>query len=147
MVNEQVYGRPVDVAVGPDGALYLSDDFTGTIYRIAYGSRGAAPAAAAAAPSARATAAPDPLAGLDPTTLAAARARGERLWNDNSCISCHTTAQVPGQTYRPLTALRDKYTIDSLTALLRTPPPPMPPPPLNDEQRRDLAVYLLAVHP
>jgi glucose/arabinose dehydrogenase len=32
-----VSGRPVDVAVGPDGALYVSDDFTGSIYRIAYG--------------------------------------------------------------------------------------------------------------
>jgi len=34
--NEQVYGRPVDVAVGPDGALYVSDDFTDAIYRIGY---------------------------------------------------------------------------------------------------------------
>jgi len=144
MVNEKVFGRPVDVAVGPDGALYLSDDFTGSIYRIAYGSRAAAPAGAAAAPGARATAATDPLAGLDPASLAAARAHGEQLWNDNSCISCHTTAQVPGQTYRPLPGLRGRYTIDSLTALLRTPPPPMPPPPLDDDQRRDLAVYLLA---
>ncbi|MDX2169262.1 MAG: PQQ-dependent sugar dehydrogenase [Deltaproteobacteria bacterium] len=31
-----VSGRPVDVAVGPDGALYVSDDFTGSIYRITY---------------------------------------------------------------------------------------------------------------
>lgn len=36
MVDEKVSGRPVDVAVGPDGALYVSDDFTGTVYRIAY---------------------------------------------------------------------------------------------------------------
>ncbi|MFQ5743039.1 MAG: PQQ-dependent sugar dehydrogenase [Acidobacteriota bacterium] len=31
------WGRPVDVAVGPDdGALYISDDRNGTIYRVAY---------------------------------------------------------------------------------------------------------------
>jgi glucose/arabinose dehydrogenase len=36
-INEQVYGRPVDVAVGPDGALYVSDDFAGSIYRVTYG--------------------------------------------------------------------------------------------------------------
>ncbi|MEF3073729.1 sorbosone dehydrogenase family protein [Methylobacter sp. Wu1] len=29
-----VIGRPVDVAEGPDGAIYISDDFTGSIYRI-----------------------------------------------------------------------------------------------------------------
>jgi len=31
-----VWGRPVDVAVGPDGALYVSDDRAGVIYRITY---------------------------------------------------------------------------------------------------------------
>ncbi|HEY0561978.1 MAG TPA: PQQ-dependent sugar dehydrogenase [Methylophilus sp.] len=30
------WGRPVDVAVGPDGALYVSDDRTGYIYKITY---------------------------------------------------------------------------------------------------------------
>jgi glucose/arabinose dehydrogenase len=30
-----VIGRPVDVAEGPDGAFYVSDDHAGAIYRIA----------------------------------------------------------------------------------------------------------------
>jgi glucose/arabinose dehydrogenase len=30
------WGRPVDVAMGPDGAVYLSDDRAGIIYRITY---------------------------------------------------------------------------------------------------------------
>jgi glucose/arabinose dehydrogenase len=30
------HGRPVDVKVGPDGALYVSDDHAGVIYRINY---------------------------------------------------------------------------------------------------------------
>jgi len=34
--RNQVFGRPVDVAVGPDGALYVSDDDSGAIYRISY---------------------------------------------------------------------------------------------------------------
>ena len=33
--NEEVIGRPVDIALGPDGALYVSDDHAGAIYRIA----------------------------------------------------------------------------------------------------------------
>lgn len=32
----QVWGRPVDVMVMPDGALLVSDDFAGAVYRIAY---------------------------------------------------------------------------------------------------------------
>ena len=34
--NNQAWGRPVDVITGPDGALYVSDDRTDTIYRISY---------------------------------------------------------------------------------------------------------------
>ena len=34
--RHQVHGRPVDVAVGHDGALYVSDDKADTIYRISY---------------------------------------------------------------------------------------------------------------
>lgn len=30
------WGRPVDIIVGPDGALYVSDDRAGNIYRISY---------------------------------------------------------------------------------------------------------------
>ncbi|MGK2906636.1 MAG: PQQ-dependent sugar dehydrogenase [Desulfuromonadales bacterium] len=35
----QAGGRPVGLAVGPDGALYVSDDKTGMIYRISYKGR------------------------------------------------------------------------------------------------------------
>lgn len=35
--NGEVQGRPVGLAVGPDGALYISDDKGGLIYRIQYG--------------------------------------------------------------------------------------------------------------
>ncbi|MCS6913786.1 MAG: PQQ-dependent sugar dehydrogenase [Myxococcales bacterium] len=34
--DQSVSGRPVDVAIGPDGAIYVSDDHAGAIYRIAY---------------------------------------------------------------------------------------------------------------
>jgi len=34
--RDRVLGRPVDVAVGPDGALYVSDDDSDTIYRISF---------------------------------------------------------------------------------------------------------------
>ena len=31
-----VWGRPVDVATAPDGGIYISDDYSGTIYKLAY---------------------------------------------------------------------------------------------------------------
>ena len=36
-LKEDVIGRPVDVAAGPDGALYISDDYAGAVYRVTYG--------------------------------------------------------------------------------------------------------------
>lgn len=35
-VDEDVIGRPVDIAQGPDGAIYVSDDFAGVIYRVTF---------------------------------------------------------------------------------------------------------------
>jgi glucose/arabinose dehydrogenase len=34
--GEKAWGRPVDVLVMPDGALLVSDDRAGAIYRVSY---------------------------------------------------------------------------------------------------------------
>ena len=34
--DDDVIGRPVDVAEGPDGAFYVSDDYAGAVYRVSY---------------------------------------------------------------------------------------------------------------
>mgnify|MGYP001587956624 CR=1 FL=1 len=36
LVGERAWGRPVDILVGKDGALYVSDDYAGAVYRISY---------------------------------------------------------------------------------------------------------------
>ncbi len=41
-VDGNVIGRPVDVQDGPDGALYVSDDFGGAVYRVTYTGESAA---------------------------------------------------------------------------------------------------------
>jgi hypothetical protein len=43
----------------------------------------------------------------------------------------------------PLHGLARRHSLASLEATLRTPTPPMPVPELTDEERRDLAVFLL----
>jgi glucose/arabinose dehydrogenase len=35
-MNDEAWGRPVDMEVAPDGALLVSDDKAGLIYRISY---------------------------------------------------------------------------------------------------------------
>jgi glucose/arabinose dehydrogenase len=39
-INDDVIGRPVDIVEGPDGAVYLADDYAGSIYRIRYAAPG-----------------------------------------------------------------------------------------------------------
>jgi glucose/arabinose dehydrogenase len=36
MRDEQVWGRPVDLLVMPDGNLLISDDYANVIYRVSY---------------------------------------------------------------------------------------------------------------
>lgn len=36
LVGEEAWGRPVDVLVGRDGAMYVSDDHAGAVYRVTY---------------------------------------------------------------------------------------------------------------
>ena len=141
MKDEKVFGRPVDPAVGRDGALYVSDDYTGVIYRVAYGTaaRGAGPAA----PTPRG----DPFAGLDTATRTAMAARGADLWTANDCARCHVAERAQPGAYKALADLQARYGVDTLAAFLRTPQAPMPVFPFDDQQRRDLAVYVLQQHP
>ncbi len=41
LLEDDVIGRPVELEEGPDGAIYISDDYAGAVYRVAY--RGAQP--------------------------------------------------------------------------------------------------------
>lgn len=45
LVENRAWGRPADVEVMPDGALLVSDDRAGAIYRTSYRSRDAGIAA------------------------------------------------------------------------------------------------------
>ena len=48
---------------------------------------------------------------------------------------------------KPLANLSKRYDRASLASYLRAPNPPMPAFPLSDEERSDLAAFLLASHP
>ena len=141
--NEDVIGRPVDVAEGPDGAFYVSDDYAGAIYRVAFGEQ------APSAPTAPAPAAPvvDPLAGMPAGERTARAARGAVLYRDLGCTGCHEAGKASaGVVAPPLTGLAKRWTIDGLVTFLATPTPPMPPVERSESDRRDLAVYLLSAH-
>ena len=139
-IDEEVFGRPVGVAVGKDGELFVSDDYTGSIYRVRYGAParpGPKPVADAAKPGR------DPLAGLDPAAREASVAAGALLWKRNDCASCHVDGQA-GAPPRVLRQLGGRYDLASMRQFLRAPQPPMPRYDLSSEQLQDLSIYLFA---
>ena len=138
----EVIGRPVDVAEGPDGAIYVSDDYAGVIYRVtrtpALAPPGGTPAASAAPAQA------DPLAALGAGERAELARSGRSLWERHRCAGCHEAAAAdPGVVVVPLGDLAARHSIETLAELLATPPPPMPVFALAGQERRALAVYLL----
>ena len=140
--NDDVIGRPVDVAEGPDGAFYVSDDYAGAIYRVAFGEE--SHAATTTPPAAQVT---DPLAGMPAAERTSRAAHGAALYRALGCAGCHEAAAAPsGVVPPPLTHLASRWTVEGLIAFLAAPTPPMPAVERPEADRRDLAVHLLSAH-
>jgi glucose/arabinose dehydrogenase len=142
--DEDVIGRPVDVAEAADGTLFVSDDYAGAIYRV---TRADGAVRAPAAVPARVAAA-DPLAGLAPAEREEADRRGAAHWDSLDCAACHDAARAaPGVVPVVLGSLAQRYDVADLTSFLSTPTPPMSAVPLDESGRRDLAIHLLQRFP
>ncbi|MCG8589008.1 MAG: PQQ-dependent sugar dehydrogenase [Proteobacteria bacterium] len=142
--GEQVDGRPVDVVQAADGTIYISDDYAGVIYRVGHG-EGARAAAADPARATASAAASDPLASLSPAERLESAARGADAYAAHDCASCHEAAKAaPGVVPFELVELQKRYDLASLAAFFEAPTPPMPAFPLSENERNDLAVFLLA---
>jgi hypothetical protein len=138
--DEDVIGRPVDVAEGPDGTIFVSDDYAGAVYRVTRSGTGAAIRLGAG--PARDGA--DPLAGLDVALRRARAARGLAHWEALGCAGCHVPEQAtPGVVPVVLRELGRRHDLAGMTGFLATPTPPMPAVALDEDDRGDLAVYVL----
>jgi len=144
--GEDVIGRPVDVAEGPDGAVYVSDDYAGAIYRVRLATDGE-PTRSRATPAAPVPSGADPLAGFSAAEIEAARERGSALYETHRCARCHEPERADPGVVPVVIAparVRAKYDVASLATYLLAPTPPMPAFPLDEAKRRDLAILLLA---
>jgi mono/diheme cytochrome c family protein len=142
-VGDDVIGRPVDVAEGPDGAIYVSDDYAAAIYRITRSDEAAA-ATTLSSQRLKPEAATDPLAGYDDDARQVLVARGAELFAQQACASCHVEGEArPGIVVKPLANLAERFTLQTLAGFLLTPQPPMPVVDLPETDRIALAAHLL----
>lgn len=138
-LNEDVIGRPVEMAFGPDGAIYVSDDYAGVVYRIGFGDI-PVPGFAVAE-----TAITNPLAAYDVAAITALSSSGMSLYGEYGCASCHDPAfAAEGVQVKELDALSTRYSVDDLKTLFAAPPGPMPSFEFTDTEADALAVYLLS---
>ncbi len=139
--DENVIGRPVDIAQGGDGAIYISDDYGGSVFRVTRGDRHFG---ASSSPSGLAS--PSTSARPAPEGINASADRGALVWQANRCEQCHDPAIIgnnPGKTARVLEHLGAKYDLEKMITYLKAPQPPMPLFEMTDPERRDLAAYVL----
>ncbi len=138
-LDGNIIGRPVDIAEGPDGCVYISDDYAGTIYRVCYGISQDTLDTNLSNPL------PDPQwLALTPTEVVESHKQGEALYTLNACSTCHQLNGEGNNSGKKLENLHHRYTMATLSDYFLTPNPPMPQYDLSEQQRRDLAIYLLS---
>jgi glucose/arabinose dehydrogenase/cytochrome c5 len=155
--------RPMAVAMAPDGAMYITDDVKGRIWRVTYTGAAsakvtAAPKPVVAAPAAVAStqpAAPTQTGALPPGVTGDLIAAGDRVYHATSCAACHG-ADAKGATPGPdLTSSKYLWGDGSLAAItrviregvaepkeFRSPMPPMGGSPLPDDDLKAVSAYV-----
>ncbi|MCR8923257.1 PQQ-dependent sugar dehydrogenase [Dasania sp. GY-MA-18] len=137
--GESVIGRPVDIAQGEDGAVYISDDYSGTVFKVVYSGE-SEPLAASYGANAK-TAVQVKVSGASSLEL---QQQGAAVFKHYHCASCHDARYAQAnRPVRPLENLASRYTAEGLQDFLLSPTPPMPLYPLSEQQRIALAAYLL----
>lgn len=135
--GDDAIGRPADVAEGPDGAIYISDDYANVVYRVAYAEQQQLITMAEAKQSF------DPkesLAVISEDDKSQMIEQGTALFTQFQCASCHADS---GEGMKTLENIGKKYDLSTLAKYMERPNPPMPIFPLDEEQRTSLAFYLI----
>jgi hypothetical protein len=133
LVDENVIGRPAEVAEAADGTIYVSDDYANAVYRIVPGETSTLDIGKASAPDHSVVAHAD----------ARLIARGATAFGKGGCQECHALGG-DGHDGRVVLdgALVQRYDVTGLADYLAQPRPPMPP--VDDRDTRlALAAFLL----
>lgn len=137
--DEDVIGRPVEMIQGTDGAIYLSDDYSGSIYKIGWGDINVPGFENVQAEVV------NPLTNYNAADVAALADAGANLFTEYGCASCHdANVAAEGVAVKELAGLASRYDVPAIQQLFRTPPSSMPSFEFSDDESEVLAIYLLS---
>ena len=153
--------RPSGLAVGPDGALYISDDVKGRIWRVTYQGPANAPVTAAPEPTYAQPAAPATASSATPVPPGATAeqvAKGMALFQGGTCGACHGKDATGGAIGPNLTTGSPLWTDGSLAQIAdvitkgvpapkqyRSPMPPMGGAQLSSDDLAAISAYVWSV--
>jgi len=128
----------VALLISSDGAIYISDDYAGAIYRLKYEGVQADTDGLTVATQSKLDKSPP--AWLDGADLPAMSDRGSQLVQRYGCQACHgdQTGQVS------FSRLSERLGYDAVIEALKQPRANMPLYPLSENEQREIAVYLLS---
>ncbi len=134
-----IIGRPVGVDQGPDGAIYISDDYAGAIYRVSY--TGDQRSKITLPSGSRAAFELQTPGWLTEENRAQLHEHGRELFAKHDCASCHNPATTTGN--MTLQSMHERLQYSEVVDRLTHPTAPMPVFALDTPQKQALAVYLL----
>ncbi|MEH6549611.1 MAG: PQQ-dependent sugar dehydrogenase [Pseudomonadales bacterium] len=144
-----IIGRPADITQDAEGAIYISDDYAGAIYRVTYGEQSGTAVSQLVSVqepglSEQIESGFIPVASvLSEDEVSTLAGEGAALYEEHVCAGCHIE-DLPEENRMSLRNLVERYNSDDIVQLLVTPTPPMPVFPLSDADRKALSYYLLA---
>jgi len=148
-LDGDIIGRPVDITQDTNGAIYISDDYAGAIYRVAYGE----PQLITTQISGESKQSlnqdakeQDPFSLAQPEWLTDQNKgelanKGEKLYNALGCHGCHQNAADESRLNLMNVHLRLQY--EDVIDKLSKPTPPMPTFPLSQTDKQALATFLM----
>jgi glucose/arabinose dehydrogenase len=136
----EISGRPVDVAEGPGGVIYVSDDYAGAIYRIRHGSTAATDTNGIRAGASASRPDQTPPAWLQTANLERMADNGAALYRRLDYRRSHEESESPVR----LDGLAARLGYEAIVEVLAALQPPMPLFLLSEIERCELAVFLLA---
>ncbi len=138
-----IIGRPVDVTQDSEGAIYISDDYAGAIYRVAYGEpqQVLEPVKTGETNSEQLAfelVQPEWLTEQNKNALIS---QGEKLYGTLGCLSCHQNAAHKSRLN--LMNIHQRLQYEEVIQKLTNPTAPMPTFPLNKSDKQALTSFLM----